>query len=71
MPQPACIVVASVAEVGRTKAEEDGKRAAVSALVLHKLSPMMLTHLKKETYYLKPFQTSYRSHIMITFHLVL
>ena len=48
MSQPARIVVASVAEVGRTKAEKDSKRAAVSTLVLHKLSPMMLTDLKQE-----------------------
>ena len=46
MPQPASVVVASVAEVGRPEAEEDGKGAAVSALVLHKLRPMTLTHLE-------------------------
>ena len=46
--QSSRIVVASVAEVGRPEAEEDGERAAVSAFVLHKLRSMMLTHLEIE-----------------------
>ena len=48
MPQPANIVVAPVAEVCCPEAEEDGKGAAVSAFVLHKLRSMMLTHLEIE-----------------------
>ena len=43
--QSSRVVVASAAEVGRPEAEEDGERAAVSAFVLHKLRPMMLTDL--------------------------
>lgn len=36
-----------VTEVGRPKAEEDGHRAAVSALVLQEVGPVFRAHLNK------------------------
>lgn len=39
------IVVAGVAEVGCTEAEEDSRRATVTTLVLEKVSSMLWTHL--------------------------
>ena len=44
--EPGKVVVTGCAEVGGTKAEVDGNRAAVAALVLEEVSTMLGTHLQ-------------------------